>query len=247
MKIRHITGLLAAALTLPTALGASLKDAKYTMLPTAGNESLTLEGIGSNIYTVLKLDVEAFAEVITTASSQTTVASVQGSNTAYLVGLATTAAAGGLTGQHCTAGSGNAVSGTAYPYSSNTANGHHIADGLDDINWDDVTGASITFVHNGGSVSCAFLSIQKSDTTFAEYYGGSGTYHYSSMVPTTFNVNSDLVSAAFVFNGTTSQADATALNHAAIAYVVPTPAVPEPTTATLSMLALAGLAARRRK
>jgi len=63
-------------------------------------------------------------------------------------------------------------------------------------------------------------------------------------------LNTDIVGAYHVFGQalTASSADLKALESAAgTAYLAATPAIPEPTTATLSLLALAGLAARRRR
>ena len=61
-------------------------------------------------------------------------------------------------------------------------------------------------------------------------------------------IDTTYISNGYVFAGAYDQATLLAANKAAITALVPsTPAVPEPTTATLSLLALAGLAARRRR
>ncbi len=77
------------------------------------------------------------------------------------------------------------------------------------------------------------------------YYGSAeGGRRGDTQSTTALNINTNEVTSAYVFNSVLSQDDAIAMNKAAITAAK---AVAEPATATLSLLALAGLAARRRR
>lgn len=59
--------------------------------------------------------------------------------------------------------------------------------------------------------------------------------------------DSDIVTDTYVFNQVVTAEEAKSLGKAAAMAALSSVAVPEPITATLSLLALAGLAARRRR
>lgn len=113
--------------------------------------------------------------------------------------------------------------------------------------WGNAKGISITLSGAVGSdkmyPTSFYLTVLKEDDSVLEYTAPSiswlkfsGTTGISSI-----SVNSDIVDSAYFFKSqVSSAANAQALNMAAIT-------APEPTTATLSLLALAGLAARRRR
>ena len=97
--------------------------------------------------------------------------------------------------------------------------------------YQDGTSGTFTLLDAEGNV------LRSVGATYNEGLRGQGV-SYSSVV-----FNSDIVTAGYVFNKVVYSADAKALGLAAATAAL----VPEPTTATLSLLALAGLAARRRR
>lgn len=95
-----------------------------------------------------------------------------------------------------------------------------------------------TMTYPSAGVATSYLSVYLNDGTVFEYSGASAAgfkFTYSDI--SSFAVNSALVSDAVLFTGVKT-ADQIKTVHFLI---------PEPTTATLSLLALAGLAARRRR
>lgn len=115
-------------------------------------------------------------------------------------------------------------------------------EGLGSIFTTDVTDAVLTYSHSGNG-SIAYLTVMKTDGTLLNYadkrssYRSTGDARYIETF--TFNENYITAADAYVVDSPITAADAFALNRAKL--------VPEPTTATLSLLALAGLAARRRR
>lgn len=113
--------------------------------------------------------------------------------------------------------------------------------------WGNAKGISMTLTGGVGSSTTEpinlYLTVVKEDDSVLQYTAPSiewakfeGATGISSI-----SVNSDIVNSAYFFKSqVSSAANAQALNMAAIT-------APEPTTATLSLLALAGLAARRRR
>lgn len=113
---------------------------------------------------------------------------------------------------------------------------------IDSIFTTDVTNAVITYSHSSEG-SIAYLTVMKKDGTMLNYadkraaYRATGSDRYVKAF--TFNDKYVLSADAHVADSAISATDAFALNQSKL--------VPEPTTATLSLLALAGLAARRRR
>ena len=85
------------------------------------------------------------------------------------------------------------------------------------------------------------MTLNFSDGSTSEIYGTNKDLKWSGGIGTieSININGNYVEDTYLFRGTVDKDNAFALNAAAL--------VPEPTTATLSLLALAGLAARRRR
>ena len=104
-----------------------------------------------------------------------------------------------------------------------------------------LTSAAITFSHDDGTSSSLYVTMTFFDGTISKLYGTNTALKWSSGIGTieSININDDYVEDTYLFRGTVAKDNAFALNAAAL--------VPEPTTATLSLLALAGLAARRRR
>lgn len=107
-----------------------------------------------------------------------------------------------------------------------------------------LSGMALTMSYTNGSESAMYLTMRFDDGSVTELYGFStglkwtqGQKQYSSV-----DVNTSYVDQVYVFNSAMTKDDALSLNSQALAA-----AVPEPATATLSLLALAGLAARRRR
>ena len=107
-----------------------------------------------------------------------------------------------------------------------------------------LSGMALTMSYTNGSAAAMYLTMRFDDGSVTELYGFStglkwttGQKQYSSV-----DVNTSYVDQVYVFNSAMTKDDALSLNSQALAA-----AVPEPATATLSLLALAGLAARRRR
>lgn len=113
---------------------------------------------------------------------------------------------------------------------------------LNGLNFDDVVGAVLTMGVQKSSSTLTCLSLMRADGTFTDYaYVASG--YKDNQNYTDVAISSTYVDKAYVYVDktftTTTLAEA---NHDVLRALVP-----EPTTATLSLLALAGLAARRRR
>ena len=99
--------------------------------------------------------------------------------------------------------------------------------------------AVLTVTGTIGSNMTGYLTMFMDDNKILEYSGTSSDYSFSNCLDiNSIEINEDFVQKAYVFDSLVGAADIRAM-HMAL--------VPEPTTATLSLLALAGLCARRRR
>lgn len=128
--------------------------------------------------------------------------------------------------------------------------GSNIFDGITAETWDNVSGMALTFTFNdarsSGTNGHIYVTMNNADGTTTThtinsenslYWSSGGFGSWSSL-----DVNTSYVDSVYLFDSVVTQANAFALNTAALAS-----AVPEPTTTTLGLLALAGLAAHRRR
>lgn len=106
---------------------------------------------------------------------------------------------------------------------------------------DSLTGLAVTFSHSDKKSSSLYVTLRFSDGSIAELYGTNTSFKWSSGVGSTgaVKINEDYIDHIYLFNEALSKETAQVLNKEA--------SVPEPTTATLSLLALVGLCARRRR
>ena len=112
--------------------------------------------------------------------------------------------------------------------------------------WDDVAGAGVvyTFDKDKGSKAALTLCNENGDTIFSHVYTLSGLKSASAgAAAVEFG---DMVTS-YYYNNATVLREADAKEASRLAAVLSMSVVPEPTTATLSLLALAGLAMRRRR
>ncbi len=112
------------------------------------------------------------------------------------------------------------------------------------IDWDTVADAGLVYSFSStGGTSVAFTLLDAEGTAIVDTYATAGALKSASATASTISFD-DSVIGVYYFNGGVTETDAKALAKSA---AVMTGTVPEPTTATLSLLALAGLAARRRR
>ncbi len=132
------------------------------------------------------------------------------------------------------------VNGVAQESSSTT-----LANAASTIDWTDISTAALTMTYSyttGSDTIGTTFYLSYVDSTSGDVYtyvGYADGLRYSSHSGTAINVDTDYASLVSYSTETASVSEAIALNTAAL--------VPEPATATLSLLALAGLAVRRRR
>lgn len=125
---------------------------------------------------------------------------------------------------------------------------HGISDAV--IDWTSVAAASLVFVTNENSINDiyeGYLFLQRANGSIDTYVSEDipAQRNYNAGEFTSININADYVTSAQVYVTNLGEVDALALGQSMLPEIDGN--VPEPTTATLSLLALAGLAARRRR
>ncbi len=117
---------------------------------------------------------------------------------------------------------------------------------IEGTGWDDVAGAGIvyTFDKDRGSKAALTLCNENGETIFSYVHTMSGLR--SSHADAAAVEFGDMVTS-YYYNNATVLSEADAKEASRLAAVLSMSVVPEPATATLSLLALAGLAARRRR
>ncbi len=110
---------------------------------------------------------------------------------------------------------------------------------LSSLNWDSLAGLALTYTYSDDSANNLYMSALYKDGSYIEATGVNTAGKYSNRTWGTLGLATDYVSSVSIYSGEATQAQAQALNHSPLS-----PSVPEPAPATLSLLALAGLAAR---
>lgn len=113
--------------------------------------------------------------------------------------------------------------------------------------WDTYEKMSLVLTFDGANTVSATWMILDTKGNSTTYYGTNNgikfTPNYTALTPngTISNIDTSMVNYAAVFEGAKNQQESSAIAQAVLQRV------PEPTTGSLSLLALAGLCARRRK
>lgn len=110
--------------------------------------------------------------------------------------------------------------------------------------WNDIAGMALVLTHDGSTTGALYCAVMHNDGTFDTFAGSNSGIKFSTSTAfapngTLTDINTNLVTSLNVFDSVVNQADSLAIAQEL--------AVPEPATATLSLLSLAGLAARRRR
>lgn len=123
--------------------------------------------------------------------------------------------------------------------------------------WDSVGSAGLVYsfsTTNGTGTAVSFVMYDTEGTSLVESYVTAGSLCSGSATNQVLTLHSDIVAASYFFDERleNNETDYKTLAAAAAGAAIPvteswTRIIPEPTTATLSLLALAGLAARRRR
>ena len=114
--------------------------------------------------------------------------------------------------------------------------------------WSNAAAAAVTLTYSYNTGTTAtFTLLDEKGNKLKELGGDWNTGLKGSTSSFDYVDFDDMVTGSYVFNQVVTVEDAKALSYAAAKAALPTVSVPEPTTATLSLLALAGLAARRRR
>ena len=238
MKKTLITLLAAAS----CAMGVTLEDADFVMGGNTGYDTL-----GNNFTVALTLDVTELQTLLE-----------KGQPAAWGTDIVSYVCNGTQTGVTVNGGSngGNINTSGLYARWGGTTNWNNVtwqgADNLSDLNgdaegtgWDNIASAGLVYSFGAASgTSVAFTLIDTNGNAIIDSYVTASGLKSGSAVAAALSFG-DAVSSSYYFNNYMggSEADMKALSNAA-AVAAP---IPEPATATLSLLALAGLAARRRR
>lgn len=118
----------------------------------------------------------------------------------------------------------------------------------DETFWNNAATAAITLTKNTVTGATATFTLFDSNGVTLQNCGGEWNSSFKGISPAFTSVEFDkAVTSAYVFGQDVAEGDFGYLAEAAARTELGLPVIPEPTTATLSLLALAGLAARRRR
>ncbi len=107
------------------------------------------------------------------------------------------------------------------------------------LDFDDIASVGLTFAYNKTDGSKIILTTLANDGTYTDYVSPVSGLKWSSSNISGANIDAHYIDFAKVYTGTYTEEELINTAHSLV--------TPEPATATLSLLALAGLAARRRR
>ncbi len=249
MKKKLYTAVIALGLT-ASASATSLSDAVYTVSDTTtSSDTIDVSGTGvSGSFTLtFTLDASQLAGLIgSTAEATDTLtllASITGNVSSRIIGAeigtpSDVSDKSGVFGAASQASTGATVTGTSRWSTTGTMSA------LTAVDFTGATSAAVTLIHTDTASTTIVFTYTLADGTTYTSSGSNSDLKYSAGMGAlqTLGINTDIVSSAYLFSGTTTVDDAASLNTAAIAALVP-----EPATATLGLLALGALALRRRR
>lgn len=235
---------------------------ELTSAVASGSSKVTFSQTGSITYT-LQLNASAVSELFVNGSASSDVMfavaiPATSTDTSHFISAVAVSGQQGFQAGNVSSGSISGYGGSVGGYStfdddSNSQTGLTSSTNPSLLTWAQLisgedgkilSGMALTMSYTNGSESAMYLTMRFDDGSVTELYGFStglkwttGQKQYSSV-----DVNTSYVDQVYVFNSAMTKDDALSLNSQALAA-----AVPEPATATLSLLALAGLAARRRR
>ena len=223
---------------------SDLVPAKYITPQGEGAEAGAIQPNGDKCITIaVTLDVNVLKGYLSADESQHMIVGIKGAGGAgdYTTGVVSN-------------GSGNNIGVLSGRWGDNyNYDGKTFMTGLNSPttwSWDDVAGAAMTYVFNGNDTvgdvakgTSVFLTLVNEDNTIL--YEQNSTIGGLVSTGATYKevyFDTSVVTSAYTFNTAVGTADGKSLTSTLAAS-----SIPEPATATLSLLALAGLAARRRR
>lgn len=231
----------------------------------SADTSTTTTTLGTNYTVTITFDPSSAFSTLTTGTSRDeasclTLLSISSSSNPIGAGTGYSSSGGyittsGIFGTSATAGSspvGSYISSgnwswvyTCYVNGVSQESDITLANAASAIDWTNISTAALTMTYSytaGSSTLGTTFYLSYVDSTSGDVYtyvGYADGLRYSNHSGTAINVDTDYASLVSYSTETVSVSEAIALNTAALA--------PEPATATLSLLALAGLAVRRRR
>ncbi|MCC8020364.1 MAG: PEP-CTERM sorting domain-containing protein [Akkermansia sp.] len=248
MKKKLYTAVIALGLT-ASASATSLSDAVYTVSDTTTSSDtidVSSTGVSGSFTLTFTLDASQLAGLIgstaETTDNLTLLASITGNASGRIIGASIGSPSNNTSNSGTFLAASQASAGATVAQASRWS-----TDGTSKLTTVDFTGAmsaAVTLIHTDTTSTTIVFTYTLADGTTYTGSGTSTSVKYSAGMGTlqTLGINTDIVSSAYLFSGTTTVDDAASLNTAAIAALVP-----EPATATLGLLALGALALRRRR
>lgn len=229
----------------------SLDDALYT---STNGATITTDTTGDNVISgdftlTMTLNADAVKTIFGTTSNRPTYFYVDTTNNTYIT-LTNALNNTGFVGMSANNLNSYIAGGTGdparYPMTTNgsTPSTNNFADSSINGNvkskLSSLTDVVLTLTHDNTTSTSLYATLKFADNTTTQVWGTNTDLKWRNGIGSIESViiNSTYVKDTYLFKGMVDKDTAFALNDAAI---------PEPTTATLSLLALAGLAARRRR